>query len=188
MSRAEKKLETRQRILDAAARRFRSSGLGGVGVDGLASAAGVTSGAFYVHFASKQEAFCAAVEHGLADLNAGVAYFQQEHGSRWWSRFVHFYLNEKRTCDLSESCSLQSLAAEVARADEAGRQVFEAGLQAVAQSVVDGPVSPGKPPTLDAALAALATLVGAVSLARAVASAAVADRIAQTTIESLLQG
>ena len=45
MSRSEKKQETRQRILDAAGRGFRKGGYDGIGVDGLAKQAGVTSGA-----------------------------------------------------------------------------------------------------------------------------------------------
>jgi AcrR family transcriptional regulator len=188
MSRQEQKAQTRERILAAAGKSFRRSGFGGVGVDGLAKAAGVTSGAFYVHFGSKQQAFSAAVEHGLADLDAGVRYFQQTFAGEWWERFVRFYLTDKRRCDLGESCSLQSLSPEVARAGEAERAVFEAGLLAVAQTVVDGPTSIGKPQSLETALAALAMLVGAVSLGRAMATEAAADQVAEAIARTLLDG
>lgn len=188
MSRQEQKAQTRERILAAAGTSFRRSGFGGVGVDGLAKAAGVTSGAFYVHFGSKQQAFSAAVEHGLADLDAGVRYFQQTFAGEWWARFVRFYLTDKRRCDLGESCSLQSLSPEVARAGEAERAVFEAGLLAVAQTVVDGPTSIGKPQSLETALAALAMLVGAVSLGRAMATEAAADQVAEAIARTLLDG
>ncbi|HEY0954603.1 MAG TPA: TetR/AcrR family transcriptional regulator [Roseateles sp.] len=188
MSREEQKTQTRARILDAAGRSFRRSGFGGVGVDGLAKAAGVTSGAFYVHFGSKQEAFRAAVEHGLADLDAGVRYFQETFAGEWWDRFVRFYLTDKRVCELGESCSLQSLAPEVARAGEEDRVVFETGLVSVAQTVVEGPASEGKPPHRDAALAALAMLVGAVSLGRAMATEAAAHQVADAVARVLLGG
>ena len=57
--------EARSKILNAAGRGFRSLGFGGIGVDGLAKDAGVTSGAFYGHFSSKAEAFKAAAVAGL---------------------------------------------------------------------------------------------------------------------------
>jgi AcrR family transcriptional regulator len=68
VSRSEQKEQTRQRILEAAGRSFRKGGFGGIGVDGLAKEAGLTSGAFYVHFGSKAEAFRESVQQGMADL------------------------------------------------------------------------------------------------------------------------
>jgi len=186
MSRSEQKLQTRQRIVDAAGRGFRKGGFGGMGVDGLAKEAGVTSGGFYVHFDSKADAFREAVAQGMAGLKVGVLHFQAEHGRAWWPEFVRFYLGDKRTCDLSDSCTLQSLSPEVARSDDASRTTFEAGLLDVAHAVVAGPVSPAAPRDLGAACAALAALVGAVTLARAVSSAQVSDQIATATERALL--
>lgn len=186
MSRAEQKLQTRQRIVAAAERGFRKGGFDGLGVDGLAKAAGVTSGAFYVHFSSKTQAFCEAVSHGMSDLKAGVLHFQATYGRQWWPEFVRFYLNEKRTCDLSESCSLQSLSPEVARSDETARTAFEAGLREVAEAIVAGPRSPQLPRDVDAACVALASLIGAVTLARAVASPVFADQITRCVGQTLL--
>lgn len=186
MSRTEQKLQTRQRIVEAAGRGFRKGGFGGIGVDGLAKEAGVTSGAFYVHFGSKSAAFREAVADGMAGLKAGVIYFQTEHASRWWSEFVRFYLGTKRSCDLAESCTLQSLSPEVARSDASARAAFEAGLLEVAQAVTTGPVSTDAPTDMDSALTALATLVGAVTLARAVNDPSLSDRIAVSAERVLL--
>jgi TetR/AcrR family transcriptional regulator, transcriptional repressor for nem operon len=186
MSRIEQKQQTRQRILEAAGRSFRKAGYGGVGVDGLAKEAGMTSGAFYVHFDSKAQAFRDSVAQGMAELAGGVQYYQAQHGRAWWPEFVRFYLSAKRTCDLSESCTLQSMPAEVARADGASRAAFETGLRTVAQAIIDGPVSPRAPRDMDSACAALATLVGAVTLARAVESSAMATQIAAATQRALL--
>lgn len=186
MSRNEQKQQTRQRIADAAGRGFRQGGFGGIGVDGLAKQAGVTSGAFYVHFGSKSEAFREAVVQGMAGLKIGVLHFQAEHGRQWWPEFVRFYLSVKRTCELGDSCTLQSLSPEVARADPASQQAFEAGLLEVAQAVVDGPVSPGVPRELAAAFMALSSLVGAVTLARAVSSPQLGEQIAAAAERNLL--
>lgn len=186
MSRNEQKLQTRQRIIDAAGRGFRKGGFGGIGVDGLAKEAGVTSGGFYVHFDSKADAFREAVAQGMAGLKAGVLHFQTEHGCNWWPEFVRFYLGFKRTCDLSDSCTLQSLSPEVARSDTAAQATFETGLLDVVHAVVAGPASPAMPHDLGSAYAALASLVGAVTLARAVNSAEVGNQIAIATERALL--
>lgn len=186
MSRHQQKAQTRQRIVEAAGRSFRRGGFGGIGVDGLAKEAGVTSGAFYVHFDSKNAAFREAVVHGMADLKAGVLHYQATHGPTWWEEFVRFYLGAKRRCDLSESCSLQSLSPEVARSSPEVRQAFEDGLHEVAKTILQGPDSPKSPRDEPSACAALATLVGAVTLARAVNSEAVADSIASATGIALL--
>ncbi|WP_343661743.1 TetR/AcrR family transcriptional regulator [Ralstonia sp.] len=186
MSRAEQKALTRQRILEGSGRAFRKGGYAGTGVDALAKEAGVTSGAFYVHFDSKGDVFRESLRQGMDDLRRGVLHFQSEHGRAWWPEFVRFYLNAKRTCDLSESCTLQTLPTEVARSDQESRAAFEVALREVAQTVVDGPASPRAPRNLEAACSALASLVGAVTLARAVGSPTFADQIANAAESALL--
>ena len=186
VSRSEQKVQTRQRILEGAGRGFRKAGFGGIGVDGLAKEAGVTSGAFYVHFDSKAHAFRESIAQGMAELRGGVQYYQAEHGRAWWPEFVRFYLGPKRRCDLSESCTLQTMPTEVARSDEASRTTFENALRDVAQAIVDGPISPGAPPDIETACAALSSLIGAVTLARAVGSEAFAEQIAGAAEHALL--
>ncbi len=186
MSRNEQKLQTRQRILEGAGRGFRKGGFAGVGVDGLAKEAGVTSGAFYVHFDSKAHAFREVVVHGMTYLKNGLLQFQQEHGKQWWHLFVNFYLNERRVCDLSESCVLPSLTSEVVRSDALSRTAFEIELREVAKLIVNGPASPDLPNDVEAALAALACLIGGVSLARAVSDPDLAQTIATSVARSLL--
>jgi TetR/AcrR family transcriptional regulator, transcriptional repressor for nem operon len=184
--RDEQKKVTRQRIVDAAGRGFRKGGYGGIGVDGLAKEAGVTSGAFYVHFDSKKTAFRESMLQGMTELQEGVRYLQAEHGADWWTKFVSFYLGAKRTCDLSESCALQSLPPEVARLDESLRAEFETELRKVAKSIAAGPPSPAVPADEEAAYAALALLTGAVTLARATASDSLARKIAKGAMRVLL--
>jgi TetR/AcrR family transcriptional repressor of nem operon len=177
-TRKEQKLLTRERIVEAVGRGFRRSGFGGAGVDGLAKEAGVTSGAFYVHFESKAAAFREAVRSGMSDLKQGLSIHQQRHSQDWWREFVHFYLHVKRKCDLTESCALQSLAPEVARSDAGAREVFETELREAAAIILAGPRSAGAPADESAALVALSTLLGAVTLARAVSDAKMAEQIA----------
>src|SRR5665213_1186309 len=91
--------ESRLRILAAAGRGVRKKGYGGIGVDGLAKEAGVTSGAFYGHFPSKSEAFRQAIVKGLRDLCGSIESLQSAKGGEWIEAFVDRYLGMKRTCD-----------------------------------------------------------------------------------------
>jgi TetR/AcrR family transcriptional regulator, transcriptional repressor for nem operon len=170
--------EARSRILNAAGRGFRRLGFGGIGVDGLAKEAGVTSGAFYGHFPSKAEAFRAAAVAGLVQLREAIEDLRAREDEDWLATFVDFYMSVRRTCDLSESCALQSLTPEVARADHATRTVYEAELlrvaEAVAQGLTNGPLAARR----RTAWAILAMLSGGVSLARSAADPRTGAQIA----------
>lgn len=176
--RAGQKEESRGRILASAGRGFRSRGYGALGVDGLAREAGVTSGAFYAHFKSKAAAFREAVVAGMEELRAGVERLRVTRGAAWRAAFVDFYLGDRRTCDLSESCALQSLTGEVARADDYAREAYEAELRRVIAAAADGMDAPAAADRWADATALLALLAGGVSMARAVKDPKLSEEIA----------
>lgn len=167
----EHKEQTRKKILAAAERSFKKSGFSGIGVDGLAKEAGVTSGAFYGHFPSKNIAFKEAVVSGLDELQVAIAEMKQSYGDNWWKAFAEFYTTQKRTCDLSESCTLQSLSHEVARSDEDIQAAFESQLLEIIELASSGQ-------NKDKTWATFAMLIGGVTLARAVKDKALSDEIA----------
>jgi AcrR family transcriptional regulator len=161
-----KREDTRARIVASAGRLFRRRGYGGAGVDGLAKEAGVTSGAFYANFKSKTAAFREAVVAGMRDLRAGITHFRQADPSRWRQALIDFYLTERTTCDIGESCALQNLTVDVARADDDVRLAYEDELRGVIAAATDGGGSgPGARREL---IALLSVLTGGVSMARAV--------------------
>lgn len=180
------KLEAKARILAGVGRGFRKHGYGGIGVDGLAKEAGVTSGAFYSHFFSKGEAFKHAVSSGMAELREGILAFQAERGQDWLAAFIDFYLGPRRTCDLAEGCALQALTGEVARNDVALRAVYEAELDRVVEAMAAGMPGADLPARTAKARALLALLSGGVGMARAVASdelsAAIAANLRQAAL------
>ncbi|MEW8437149.1 MAG: TetR/AcrR family transcriptional regulator [Candidatus Thiodiazotropha taylori] len=179
------KEETRRKILEAAHRGFRRQGFDGAGVDGLASDAGVTSGAFYKHFGSKAEAFRQAVALGVGEFRAAVELFQNEHGDAWLDEFSRFYLGEKRCEELGNSCGLQSLPPEVARSDSTTRSKFQSELKKAAKAFAGGlPETNGHKDT-DQAWATIALLIGGVTLARAVKDPTLADEIAEAVRASV---
>lgn len=170
--------EARARMIAAAGRGFRKRGFGGIGVDGLAKEAEVTSGAFYGHFPSKEAAFKEAVTAGIEELQAGISEFQEGHGNRWLEAFVDFYLGRKRTCELGQSCAMQSLSVEVARAEPEVRAAYEAGMLKVVDAIAHGLESGTLASRRKRAWALLSILSGGVTLARAVEDAQLSARIA----------
>lgn len=172
------KEEARARMVAAAGRGFRRQGFGGIGVDGLAKEAEVTSGAFYGHFSSKGDAFKAALVAGLEELRNGVESLRAEHGAKWVGVFVDFYLGQKRVCELGASCALQSLTAEVQRADDGIKAVFEAEIAGVVNAVADGLPGRSAKERRARAWALLSILSGGVTMARAVADKDVGAAIA----------
>ncbi|MCB1877081.1 MAG: TetR/AcrR family transcriptional regulator [Chromatiales bacterium] len=169
---------TRKRMLEAAHRLFRRQGFAGAGVDGLASEAGVTSGAFYKHFGSKAEAFRTSVEIGVGEFRAAVEQFQEQYGGAWLAQFASFYLGEKRCAELGESCALQSLSTEVARADTATREAFQRELLKAHKAFVEGLEGKENHVAAQQAWRDIALLIGGVTLARAVQDPELADEIA----------
>ena len=162
------KEEAKANILAAVGRGFRRLGFGGIGVDGLAKEAGVTSGAFYGHFPSKAEAFKAAAVAGLVELREAIEQLRAEDGDAWLKKFADFYMSVRRTCELGESCALQSLTPEVARADDDTRAAYGAELLRVVDAVAEGLPDGTLQQRRKAAWAILSILSGGVTLARAV--------------------
>jgi AcrR family transcriptional regulator len=182
----EHKQEARARILNAAGRGFRRLGFGGIGVDGLAKEAGVTSGAFYGHFPSKAEAFKAAAVAGLVQLREGIESLRASEGDAWLEKFVDFYMSVRRTCDLGDSCALQSLTPEVARADRDTKAAFEAELVKVVEAVAQGLSNGTLPARRKTAWAILSMLSGGVSIARSAADPRTGAQIAAGIKDAIL--
>ena len=70
--------ETQSRILDASVKRFSISGYNGASVDDICSDAGVSKGAFYHHFPTKQAVFLALLNGWLGTIDAGLKAARQE--------------------------------------------------------------------------------------------------------------
>lgn len=173
-----KKEQTRERMLDAASRSFRSHGYAGVGVDAIAKAAGVTSGAFYAHLGSKDGAFRASLELGLDEVIGAIPQYQSEHGADWVRVFADYYLGKAHRDDLTCGCAMTTLSPEVARSGPEVKALFETKMQKIAGLVADGLVGGDEEQRLSRAWSVLGILIGGLTLARSMKSDRVAEQIA----------
>lgn len=181
--------ETRQRILNAASRGFRTRGYSGIGVDGLAASAGVTSGAFYGHFRSKEEAFLAAVVAGLDEYRAGVETFRANYGENWTIALADYYLGQGHRHNLACGCALPTLSPEVIRSsDSQVRSAYQTGLLQLAETVAAGFTTGTATEKRDRAWVLLSLLAGGVTLARAVWDEALAEQISAAIHRAVTAG
>jgi TetR/AcrR family transcriptional repressor of nem operon len=174
---------TRVRVLEACERQFREHGFEGIGIEGLARAAKVTSGAFYNHFGSKAGAFAAVVAAGVERVRLAVEHFRRACGGGWMAAFAGYYLGGEHRRDVAGGCALPSLSAAVGRADAATRSAYQEELLKTAALIADGlPGNRGR----EAAWPILAMLAGGVLLSRAVQDEAVAREIADAALKAIL--
>lgn len=177
-SRADKKEETRAKMLEAAGRGFRSNGFAGIGVDGLAKVAGVTSGAFYTHFGSKGSAFDAALVAGLDEVIEATPKFQKEEGIKWVQAYADYYLGRAHRDDLACGCAMTTLSPEVVRTEPETHAIYEKKMVMIADLVAKGLAGGSLDERKSRAWAMLGVLIGGLTVARAVKTRKIAEEIA----------
>lgn len=169
---------TRGRIIQAAARSFRSRGYRAAGVDHVMDAAGLTAGGFYAHFKSKQALLAETLGLSLAQARAQLfSGLDDLEGADWLRAVVGRYLSRSHRDHPDSGCSLPALAGEIAREGRAPRTALQDYLQQlVADLAPRAPKAPGLE-SEDRVLATVALLSGALMLARAVPDEQLSDRI-----------
>lgn len=182
-----KKQQTHQRMLNAASQSFRSKGYAGIGVDGIAKAAGVTSGAFYSHLGSKDKAFRAALDAGLDEVIAAIPKFQKEAGKNWVRKFSEYYLGKSHRDDLACGCAMTTLSPEVVRANSELHIAYEEKMKIIAASLANGLKADSQSESLSRAWALLGILIGGLTMARAVNSSESTEKIAASIIAAAVQ-
>ena len=170
-SRSDLKEASLRRILTAGASRLRAEGLSGAAIAPVMQEAGLTHGAFYAHFNSKDDLAAAAFRFALLDNRP--LWTGQARQESWPSRLVRLgkrYLTIAHRDDLADSCALAALASDAARSSPGFKKVYEEELRKSLRAICISPDegSPIDPARLDDAMAFMALCVGGISLARAV--------------------
>jgi TetR/AcrR family transcriptional regulator, transcriptional repressor for nem operon len=179
------KQATRQRILEAAGRRFKQDGIDGAGVAAVMSDAGLTNGAFYAHFASKED----LVANVLADqLRAQRQNFDAHPPDRrGLEAFIRSYLSPQHRDQYADGCPSAALLDEIARRPAATRQVFTDELLTTADDVA-ARLDPTDAETARTdALTILGFMIGALQLARALADRDLSDQLLARSREAALK-
>lgn len=182
-----KKEATKSRILTAASEGFRAQGYAGIGVNGIAKAANVTSGAFYDHFGSKDGAFRAALDAGLDEVIHDLPGFQRQSGTRWVRDFADYYLGKAHREDLACGCAMTTLSPEVVRAAPEVHAAYETKMYRIVDIVAEGLQGGTREARRARAWAMLGVLIGGLNVARAVKSRKAAEEIAAAIREAAVK-
>jgi TetR/AcrR family transcriptional regulator, transcriptional repressor for nem operon len=181
----DQKQATRQRILEAAGRRFKRDGIDGAGVATVMSDAGLTNGAFYAHFSSKED----LVANVLADqLRAQRQSFDAQPSDRaGLEAFVRAYLSPEHRDQFADGCPSAALLDEIARRPADTRDVFTEEVM----GVVDDIASRLDPTDVEAgraeALTVFGLMIGTLQLARTLTDRDLSDRVLARGVETAVK-
>ena len=179
------KQATRQRILEAAGRRFKQDGIDGAGVATVMSDAGLTNGAFYAHFSSKED----LVANVLADqLRAQRRSFDAEPSDRaGLEAFVRSYLSPEHRNQFADGCPSAALLDEIARRPPDTRDVFTEEVMGVVDDIASRldrvDVEAGRAD----ALTVFGLMVGTLQLARTLTDRDLSDQLLARAVETALK-
>lgn len=178
--------ENRQTVINVASRLFREHGFDGIGLKDLMESAGLTQGAFYKQFASKNDlaaqASRRALESALSRWSAAAEASPQDP----LGAVVAFYLSMGHHGERMDGCPVVALGSDAARQGTEVKASFEAGIRHYLEMLgpwvgePDGEEPGGK------AMAILSTMVGAVVLSRAVNDERLSQQFLQTAAERVL--
>lgn len=167
----EYKQQKRKELLKISGQVAKQNGFAATGVDGFMKAAGVTSGAFYSHFSSKQDLLKALIEYELQQsFNMWQSNPHQNAGD-WINFELDRYLSPSHLDQPDQGCVLPTLASEIARADDSIKQAYEKELLRGHTLFTQHLGSEDK------AWAVISQLVGAVLIARAIHDPALQNNI-----------
>ena len=180
----EHKEATRQRIVETAGRRFKKDGLDGSGIATLMADAGLTNGAFYAHFRSKDDLVTTVVADQLktqADAFEALA-----PGRAGLEEFVRYYLSQQHRDHPDAGCPSAALLEEIGRSQRSTKKAYAAGARAILDQIASR-LSPANPTAAQPRALALFTMAaGTLQVARAVADKQFSDEILEQGLANVL--
>jgi TetR/AcrR family transcriptional regulator, transcriptional repressor for nem operon len=180
--------QSRERIVDAASRAMRRSGVRGVSVADVMKEAGLTHGGFYAHFPSRDALIAEALAHAGATsseaIGAHMVQLSKGTGVTPFRAFIESYLSKIHVEDRESGCPVPSVCQEVSRQVPEVGDAARAVIRSLHKRVLH--VLPRTAPRT-AAWTVASTLVGAVQLSRAMGETAEGRAVLASTKAELLE-
>ena len=184
--RAAAKEASHERIVSVAARAIRRSGYGGTGVADIMKEAGLTHGAFYAHFASREAMLAEAAGRACAEsaaVAAGVV--ASVPSGEALSSMLRTYLSREHLEQVEMGCPLAALGSETPRQAPEVRRVTTRHVKEMIDLVARQSSDWGQPSAHERALVTVATMVGTLLLARAVDEPTLSDSLCAAALKQL---
>ncbi len=185
---AEHKDRTRARVLQAAAAAIRTDGPDRVGVADVMKRAGLTHGGFYAHFASREALVLAAIGEMFSGARGAFERVTRDRPAHdALIAYVDFYLSPRHRDARESGCPLPVLSSELPRLPQEARVQFGQGVARLCGLMSGLLTELGRPDAEALAGSALTEMIGALSLARAVADPAQSDTILANSRSAVLR-
>lgn len=181
-----RKEATHERIVEVAARAIRRSGYGGTGVADIMKEAGLTHGGFYAHFASREALLAEAADRAGAEAVAAAAQIADAApAQQGLSALLRSYLSKAHREGIEIGCPIAALGSEMPRQAPEVRRVATRHIKAMVDVVARQQPDWGQSGAHEQALVTVATMVGALMLARAVDEPKLSDALLEATLKHL---
>jgi TetR/AcrR family transcriptional repressor of nem operon len=182
----EKAAEHRERIIEAASALFRAKGFDGIGVADIMKAADLTHGGFYGHFSSKDDLVAQASKRTMARAEENWSKVTASDPGKPFITLLDHYLSCRHRDDPGHGCAFAALGNDAARSGKVVRRAFAEGLEPLLDILAESIPGKSKAVRRRKALTAMATLVGALTLARAVEGHPLSDEMLGAVRHELL--
>ena len=175
-----------ERIVGVAARAIRRSGYNGTGVADIMKEAGLTHGAFYAHFASREAMLAEAADRAGAESNAVAAgVIAAVPPEQALQALMLAYLSKEHLEGIETGCPISALGSEMPRQSPEVRLAATRRIKEMIDLVARQFPDWGQPAAHQRALVTVSTMVGTLMLARAVNDSALSDALCNATLKSL---
>jgi TetR/AcrR family transcriptional regulator, transcriptional repressor for nem operon len=183
----EHKLQTHAKIVKRASVKLREKGAHGIGVADLMKEAGLTHGGFYAHFDSRDALVIEAVTHAMDRSTEKWRQLTEETApDKRLSKIVNSYLAPDHRDNPGHGCAVPTLAAEIARESAKTRRVFSGRMEQMIDMLADQYQGLPRKAARKQAMAALATMMGSVVMARVTGNGELSDEILKSGRDAVL--
>lgn len=177
---------THERIVDAAARAIRRSGYNGTGVADIMKDAGLTHGGFYAHFPSREAMLAEAADRAGGESLAAMERIAAGAPPRQaLAAMMRAYLSQEHLAGIETGCAVAALGSEMPRQAPEVRRAATRRIKEMIDLVARQSPDWGQPGTHERALVTVATMVGALVLARAVDEPGLSDELREAVLQHL---
>ncbi|MDX8481562.1 TetR/AcrR family transcriptional regulator [Mesorhizobium sp. VK24D] len=177
--------QNRQTVIDVASRLFREHGFDGIGLKDLMKGAGLTQGAFYKQFASKEDLAAQASKRAMESAAHRWAAATAAEPNDPFGAVIAFYLSMDHRGERMDGCPVVALGSDAARQGSDVKAAFEAGIRKYLDLLGGWVGDAHGEDSRDKAMAVLSTMVGAVVLSRAVNDERLSKQFLQAAAESV---
>jgi TetR/AcrR family transcriptional regulator, transcriptional repressor for nem operon len=176
--------QTRQRIIDVASEQFRAQGVAAAGVAGVMSEAGLTNGAFYAHFKSKEDLVQAVLCNTLSKREQTLRAAAET--GKGLEGLIRDYLSPRHRDDPDHGCPTAAMVAEIARHPKKTRDAFTGKIGAFVELIAAQIGEGSAPERRKTAIAVYGLMIGTLQLARAVNDKRLSDEILESGVTAAL--